>query len=206
MSIYSKYIILIHGLWDTPKVFNRLRRELEKEGFIVLVPYMPHEFGRIPIESLAKNLDDFISYELGEEIIVNLLGFSMGGLIARTWVQRMNGSKRTNKFISVGSPHKGTFTAQIIPSLLFAGIAQMKRHSMFLKNLNENINSLKKMNCISFFCMLDLMVFPGWQAVLPVGPSFQLPVLTHKGLIHNPRAIQIIVREFVKTKTQVLNA
>ena len=146
---------------------------------------------------MAEDLDAFISKEFGGEILINLFGFSMGGLISRTWLQKMNGAKRTKNFISVGSPHQGTFTAQVVPSSLFPGIAQMKRNSLFLHDLNNDINALKTINCRSFFCFCDLMVFPGWESVLPVGPSFSLPVLTHKGLIYNPKAIEIIIREFL---------
>ena len=35
----------------------------------------------------------------------------------------------------------------------------------------------------------DLMVLPGWRAVLPRGPREALPVLTHRQLMHHPRAI-----------------
>lgn len=199
MSICRRYIVLVHGLWDTPKIFKRLSRELEKQGFVVLVPNLPHKFGRVSIPRLAKDLDDYILNEIGEETILNILGFSMGGLIARFWLQFMNGIPRTHKFFSIGSPQNGTYTAQLIPSSLFKGIAQMKRDSSFLKDLNEDIKPLQEIICISYFCISDLMVLPGWEARLPVGPSFSLPVLTHKGLITNPKAIEIIVREFRKT-------
>tara|TARA_Y100001968_G_scaffold3728_1_gene3270 strand:+ start:21735 stop:22340 length:606 start_codon:yes stop_codon:yes gene_type:complete len=200
MVTKTRYIVLVHGLWDTPRIFNQLARELEEKGFIVLTPHLPHKLGRVPIGDLAQMLDTFILKEIGEETVIDLLGFSMGGLIARVWLQDLSGAKRTNKFISLGSPHKGTYTAQLVPSALFPGIGQMKRGSLFLQRLNWNSTSLNIVKCISFFCFFDLMVFPGWEAVLPVGASFQIPVLTHKGLISNLKGIDIIVREFLKTR------
>ena len=197
MTISSRYIVLIHGLWDTPSIFKRLSICLEQEGFIVLAPHLPHELGRVPLQSLGEELDRYIEDKLGEEIVVDIVGFSMGGLISRYWLQNMSGFKRVKRFISIGSPHHGTFTAQLVPSSLFTGVSQMKRGSFFLKELNKNVNYLEKIYCISFFCWLDLMVFPGWEGVLPVGPTFALPVLTHKGLIYNPKAIEIIMRELL---------
>jgi len=37
------------------------------------------------------------------------------------------------------------------------------------------------------------MVFPGWQAVLPVGKQQQVPVITHQQLMTNPRALELMV-------------
>lgn len=194
----SRYIVLIHGLWDRPRIFNSLTRKLEDNGFIVLSPHLPHALGRISIRVLAERLDAYILNKLGKETSFDLLGFSMGGLIGRYWLQRIGGSKRIKRFISLGSPHKGTFSAQLVPLWAFPAIAEMKRGSQFLNNLNADIKDLKMVTCMSYFCLFDLMVFPGWEGVLPVGPSLSMPVLTHKGLVFNPRSIEILVQDFLK--------
>ena len=194
----SNYIVLVHGLWDNPCIFDKLAKKLTENGFIVLTPHLPHKLGRISIRVLAEDLNSYILKELGEDIPFNLLGFSMGGLISRYWLQRIGGSKRTKRFISLGSPHKGTFTAQLVPFSVLPAIAEMKRGSHFLKDLNKEIRSLKMVECSSYFCLLDLMVFPGWQAVLPLGSSFSMPVLTHKGLIFNSQSVDILTEQFLQ--------
>ena len=99
-----------------------------------------------------------------------------------------------NRFISVGSPHFGTLTAQIAPSSLLRGIAEMKRNSPLLKELNRDVSLLQTIECCSYFCNLDLMVFPGWQAALPLGPRYSVPVLTHKQLISHPVSLEILTQ------------
>ncbi len=201
MAVCSNPIVLVHGLWDNPFIFNRLVQRFEQKGVDVFVPHLPHEFGRTSILKLANDLNSYISRQFTDDVTIDLLGFSMGGLIGRVWLQYLNGTKRTERFITVGTPHNGTLTAQLIPSWLFPGIAQMKLGSVLLKELNDNSNSLTSVDCISFYCLYDLMVFPGWRAVLPVGPSFPIAVLTHKGLIKHSHAINVIATDILVGRT-----
>ncbi len=195
MKHFQRPIVLVHGLWDTPKVFNRLVRRIEQINPNILIPSLPHKMGRVPIQLLAEKLDAEICKCLGPDIEIDLLGFSMGGLIGRFWLQKLNGAARTNRFLSVGSPHKGTYTASFMPSCLLAGVAQMKPGSTFLNDLNLDISSLDCVECSSFFCRGDLMVLPGWEAVLPVGTRYDLPVLTHKQLILHPLALDVLIKK-----------
>ena len=188
-------VVLVHGLWDKPKVFHRLIQRIEDRKLTLLVPYLPHELGRTPISTLSTRLDDHILSHYGNQLPIDIVGFSMGGLIARNWLQKMGGSKRTKRFISIGCPHNGTFTAQCIPSCLLAGIADMKRGSSLLSQLNNDLTSLEKVECTSFFTKWDLMSFPGWQAKLSIGDSYHLPVLTHKELITNSSSLDILVNK-----------
>ena len=154
-------LVLIHGLWDTPHLFRRLVRRLDKHDVPLLVPHLPHRLGAVPLRTLAQQLDDHIRRCWGDDTEVDLLGFSMGGIIGRVWLQQLGGVRRTHRFISVGSPQRGTVTAQWIPSWLFAGLADMKRGSPLLRALNADVQSLKRLDCVSFYCRWDLMVVPG---------------------------------------------
>lgn len=188
-SATRRPLVLVHGLWDTPRLFRRLERQLEAHAFPLLVPHLPHRLGAVPLCHLAEQLDAHIRRHFGEEQTIDLLGFSMGGVISRIWLQQLGGVHRTHRFISVGSPQRGTITAQWIPPWLFAGLADMKRGSPLLRSLNHDVASLRQIDCLSYFCRWDLMVVPGWQAHLPVGDVHSVPVLTHQQLISDPRAL-----------------
>ena len=197
MNNSKKNIILIHGLWNTPNIFNGLIKSLKDFDIKIFTPHLPHSFGRTNLYNLAIDLDVYINSNLGPNTPIDLLGFSMGGLIARIWLQKMNGSFRTKRFISLGSPNNGTIVAQLVPFALFPGIAQMKRNSSLIRDLNNDFSALDNVNCISYFCPWDLMVIPGWEAVLPVGSKFSLPVLYHKELIKSPLAIKSLVKSII---------
>ena len=195
-------IVLVHGLWDSPSIFNSLVQQLKAKGHSVVAPFLSHKLGRTSLYELSEELDLYISTQFKGDEKIDLFGFSMGGLVSRIWLQKLNGAIRTNRFISVGTPHNGTYTAQFIPHWLLKGVAEMKRGSSLIKELNSDLKDLKKVDCMSFFCLWDLMVFPGWEAVLPLGSSSLIPVLTHKGLINSPVSLDILSKAILNERNQ----
>jgi len=191
-------LVLVHGLWDTPRLFRRLEQNLGERRAPLLIPHLPHGLGTTPIRALADQLGRDIEAAFGPDTPIDLLGFSMGGLIGRTWIQLAGGHRRTRRFISVGSPQQGTLTAQPWPRWLLAGVADMKLGSRLLRQLNDNVDALRSVDCASFFCTADLMVWPGWRAVLPVGPRQSVPVLTHQQLMSDPAALDALVAELLR--------
>ena len=143
-------LILVHGLWDSPRLFNRLVRRLDADEWPLLVPHLPHRLGAVPLVTLAQQLDDHIRQRFGDDASVDLLGFSMGGIIGRVWLQQLGGARRTHRFISVGSPQQGTLTAQWIPRWLLAGLADMKCGSALLRSLNADLSPLADLDCVSY--------------------------------------------------------
>ena len=194
-SSRCRRIVLVHGLWDDPSIFDRLRNLFPSGHLEVFTPHLQHFGGYISLKQLALDLDSLILQRFGNDSEIDLLGFSMGGIVSRIWLQEMGGALRTNKFLSVGAPHCGTFTAQLFPFWLLPGIAEMKRGSYLIQKLKNDISTLKFVRCSSFYCRWDLMVFPGWDAVLPIGKHYSVPVLTHKALISHPISLNILTSE-----------
>ena len=188
----------MHGLLDTPAVFNPLKRELGGRRQPLLIPSLPMRLGRTSIEEAAELLGGHIEAAFGREEVIDLLGFSMGGVIARCWIQRLGGHLRTRRFLSVGSPQQGTLTAQPWPGQIFRGIADLKWGSALLASLNGDFSRLQRIECHSFYSALDLVVLPGWRAVLPLGSRTMLPVLTHPQLLRDGAAIEPLARELLR--------
>lgn len=191
-------LVLVHGLWDSPRLFGRLLERLEGRRQPLLIPSLPHGLGVRRLEELATLLGSQIEAAFGPGQPIDLLGFSMGGVIARTWIQLQGGHRRTRRFLSVGSPQQGTWLAQPWPGRLLASVADMKVGSGLLRRLNADPGPLAPIDCCSFYCAADLMVVPGWRAVLPVGRQTGLPVLSHKQLISHPAALEPLVAELLR--------
>jgi triacylglycerol lipase len=188
----------VHGLLDTPAVFNGLKRELAGRRQPLLIPALPLRLGRTSVEEAAELLGSHIEAAFGRSEAVDLLGFSIGGVIARCWIQLLGGHQRTRRFISVGSPQQGTLTALPWPGRIFTGIADLRWGSALLQRLNGDLERLRRIECHSFYSALDLAVLPGWSAVLPVGARTMLPVLTHPQLLRDRAAIQPLARELLR--------
>jgi len=198
LNTNKRPIFLIHGLWNNPKLFDKLIEKINEDEYRIYRPHLPHNFGKTSLRQLAIDLNSRIDELVGPYIDIDLVGFSMGGLIGRVWLQNHNGFLRTKRFFSIGTPHRGTYTAQLIPSFFMQGLADMKRGSRLLSQLNNDFNSLKRLECTSFYTNWDLMSFPGWQSKLFIGDSYPIPVLTHKELITNSTSLDFLVDKIFK--------
>ncbi len=190
-------IILIHGLWNTADIFYSITSKLDEMGIEYFAPTLKHDCGMISIVELTNLLNDLILEKYGCEKELDILGFSMGGLIGRYWIKKFNGYKRTRRFITVGTPHNGTLASQLIPKYPFRGIAEMKINSILLRELSKYDYLLNEINCISFYTYWDLMVFPGWRANLNSGEKISLKIYKHKNLIRNPIAVEKIINKLI---------
>ena len=191
-------LVLVHGLLDTPRVFDGLQRVLAGRREPLLIPQLPLRFGRTPVMEAAELLAGHIEAAFGQEQPIDLLGFSMGGVIARAWIQLLGGHPRTRRFFSVGSPQQGTITARPWPGRLLAGIADLRSDSPLLRRLNGDLEALRRIDCRSFYSAIDLVVLPSWRAVLPVGTRRMLPVWTHPQLMRDPAAILPLAEQLLQ--------
>jgi len=190
-------IILIHGLWNTSSIFSFITSKLDEQGVDYFAPTLNHSFGMTSIVELTNLMDQLILEKYGLEQEIDILGFSMGGIIGRYWINKLNGHKRTKRFMTIGSPHNGTLTSQIVPKYPFRGISEMKINSSLLRDLANYDYFLNDIDCISFFTYWDLMVFPGWRANLNVGEKISLNIFKHRNLVRNPAAVERIIERIM---------
>ncbi|MFZ3069291.1 MAG: alpha/beta fold hydrolase [Microgenomates group bacterium] len=69
----------------------------------------PYDWRR-PLDDLADRLNEYVSTNIPVGHKVNLVGHSMGGLVARAYAQK-HGVNRINEIVTVGSPNKGATEA-----------------------------------------------------------------------------------------------
>ena len=190
-------IILIHGLWNTSSIFSLISSKLDEKEVEYFAPTLNHAFGMTSIVELTNLMDQLIVEKYGLEQEIDILGFSMGGIIGRYWINKLNGHKRTKRFMTIGSPHNGTLTSQLVPKYPFRGISEMKINSSLLRDLANYDYFLNDIDCISFFTYWDLMVFPGWRANLNVGEKISLNIFKHRNLVRNPEAVERIIERLM---------
>ena len=190
-------IILIHGLWNTSSIFSLITSKLDEKGVEYFAPTLNHALGMTSIVELTNLMDQLIIDKYGLEQEIDILGFSMGGIIGRYWIKKFNGYKRTKRFITIGSPHNGTLASQLVPKYPFRGISEMKINSSLLRDLAKYNYFLYDIDCVSFFTYWDLMVFPGWRANLNVGEKISLKIFKHRNLVRNQAAVERIIERIM---------
>jgi triacylglycerol lipase len=140
---------------------------------------------------LAKQLEGFINRHLGETTTLDLVGFSMGGLVTRYYMQRLGGIDRVEHYVTLSAPHRGTIAAYFTGK---AGCVQMRPNSNFLRDLQSDVTMLAKVKFTSIWTAWDGIILPAHSSCLPVGKDVQIPVLAHPLMVVDYRSLDAVVQ------------
>ena len=184
-------VLLIHGIGDTAAVFRRMQRYLEEHGLRV------HSFDLVPNDGsssltlLAGQLDAYVRSTFADGETIDLVGFSMGGLISRWYLQRLGGMERVRRFVSIATPHQGTWMAYLRRN---PGAREMRPGSAFLADLNRDIDSLGGASFTSIWTPLDLMIVPATSSRAPNARSVITWVAAHPLMTRDARVLREVLR------------
>jgi triacylglycerol lipase len=184
-------VVLVHGIWDSGAAFRALGRRLAKAGFEVHAIDLAPNDGRAGIEALAAQLAAFAEARVPGGAPIDLVGFSMGGVVSRYYLQRLGGLARVRRFVTISSPHGGTLTAYLrgLP-----GTLQMRPGSDLLRDLDRDVaEQLGQIDVTSLWTPLDLMILPAHSSRLPVGREILVAAPLHRLMLHDPRSVREIV-------------
>ena len=114
-------VICLHGLKSEPERFDEFREFLRHSGYATAAAsYDDHQSITQSAQQLSTIADQLFREPNSPELV--LIGHSMGGLVAREWVEHPElNNKRIIGLITVGTPHGGSSWASMPPLLdLFA--------------------------------------------------------------------------------------
>jgi triacylglycerol lipase len=187
-------ILLVHGIMDNRSVFTVFRRALRRRGF-GRVHAVNYSLLTGDIRTAAHELRSHVEQlreRTGSEK-VHIVGHSLGGMIARYYVQRLGGSAAVHSLVTLGSPHGGTGTAYLLPTTL---ARQLRPGSDVLAELAEPAPE-----CTTRFLVvwsrMDQMVLPQGNARL-LHPDLDVEQLElrdvgHLSLPIDPRSVHWVV-------------
>lgn len=187
---YRNPVLLIHGFNGTPAIFSGMSVYLAKAGWVVYDLTLVPSNGELGIDQLAQQVADYIAKTFTPEQPLDLIGFSMGGIVSRYYVQRLGGIDRVQRLLTIASPHHGTWTAYALER---AGCIQLRPESTFLQDLNRDAVVLEKLNFTSIWTPFDLMIVPANSSKMSVGREVQVPVLYHDWMPTDTRSLEAVV-------------
>ena len=182
-------LVLVHGIFNTGRIFSRMARYFEARGVRTLTPNLRPSSGVGGCESLGLQLKKDMDAEVEPEETLDLIGFSMGGLISRYYLQHLGGAQRVRRFVAISAPLHGSMLAWLVPS---QGCRQMRPGSQFLAALNQDTESLAQVDMLTLWTPYDLMILPAKSSVTSLGRALKLPVLLHDMMIRDKRALESI--------------
>ncbi|NES93186.1 lipase, partial [Okeania sp. SIO2B9] len=153
-------------------------------------------------DKLAEQVANYVDKIFPPNQPFDLIGFSMGGIVSRYYVQRLGGIERVERFITISSPHNGTLTGY---ALNLAAPTQMRPKSAFLEDLNQDIALLEQINFTSIWTPYDAMILPARSSQIPVGKDIKINVLLHAWMVSDEKVLKLIVEELKVDPKSKLN-
>jgi triacylglycerol lipase len=181
-------VLLVHGFQDDAKKMQSMARALRRDGFTVLTPTLSPSGCQVGNEVLAQQLSDFIEANVPRNTRCDLVGFSLGGIVCRYYLQRLGGIGRVNRFVAISVPEHGTWWASMCPpdSRRWPGATQLSPDSAFLRNLNSDAQVLDQVRFTTMWTPLDLMILPAASSRMPIGKETKLWVPLHPLMVWLP--------------------
>jgi triacylglycerol lipase len=153
-----------------------LARYLRAQGWDAKTMSLRPNWGQKGLDVLAGQVAEFIgeNYAPGEKI--DLVAFSMGGLVTRYYLQRLGGLDRVQRYVTISAPHGGTLLAYLIPN---AGCRQMRFGSAFLRDLESDAERLRQLEFTSLWTPLDAIIVPPRSSVMPQARNERMVIALH---------------------------
>ncbi|AQS40290.1 Alpha/beta hydrolase family [Shewanella psychrophila] len=184
-------LVLVHGIFNTGSVMAWMRRRFESQGFECFTPTLAPFDGGDGVESAAKKLEQQILERFGHEQDIAIVGFSMGGIVARFYLQQLGGSVRTTHLFTISSPHSGSYMAYLpYPSKTFK---QLRPGSELLNLLDGTVDTLDGLSLFSYCAAIDYTVAPS-RSHWPVASNKQFGVYLHMSMIFSQKVVDEILK------------
>ncbi len=182
-------VVLVHGIKDDARKMERMAQHLRAEGWTAHTLSLTPSWGQVGLDELAGQLAAFVQTTFPEEEKIDLVAFSMGGIVARYYVQRLGGIDHVERFVTISSPHHGTWFAHLLPN---AGGRQMRPRSDFLRDLNRDSQMLTRLRFTSIWTPLDLIILPPRSSRLRVGSERIIWMPAHPLMVWHRRCCRAV--------------
>ena len=183
---HTDVVVLVHGFFASAGVFRPMRRHLVTDTGATVASFT-HAPGA-GIERIARSLARIVD-RIPRDCRVHLVGHSLGGVVARWYVQELGGHARVTQTISLGSPFGGTERARRFRFLVGA---DLHRTSPVLARLRARAHE-HDVHHTSVVADADAVIVPCESAVFPRGDVVVLAGRGHNSLLFDPESITHVV-------------
>ena len=185
-------ILFLHGFFCNRGLWVDFAAEFVAHGHPCEGITLEPAFGSITEYSRAIDyaIDALIAKTGASKIV--LIGHSMGGLAARSYLQKF-GTKKIAKVITLGTPHQGTWLARFGHGL---NAKQMAPSSTWLSALAQHE---EQSGVASLFTIIltwyDNIVFPQSGQTIPSAKLITVSGIGHISMLFNSEVKDIVIKE-----------
>ncbi len=180
----QRTIVLLPGYLANRTCFLPLAGYLRARGAPAVLTY-EYDSGQ-GVERAAIGLREFLKRHVRGGR-VDLVGHSLGGLVARTYLQELGGARRVDRCVTLGTPHRGTYNAYWLTSRV---ARELRPDSRLLERLEASRAGAAGVRYTSIVAGSDNIVIP---RVFASGEDLvHVPHLGHMGLLFSHTVLRTV--------------
>jgi len=185
-------IVFVHGYVSNRSSFLPMMTYLRALG---LGPVLCFNYkAATSIEKAAAQLREFLK-ERVRGGRVDLVCHSLGGVIARVYLQDLGGARRVDRCITLGTPHRGTYNAYWVNSRVGR---DLRPDSKLLERLQASAHRSGKVRFTSIVAGSDNIILP--RVFASSGEDVvQVPNVGHLGMLFTPSVFQAVAQRLLPT-------
>jgi pimeloyl-ACP methyl ester carboxylesterase len=138
------------------------------------------------IERAALGLRDYLRRHVRGGRI-DLVCHSLGGLVARVYLQELGGSRRVDRCVTLGTPHRGTYNSYWAWSRVGA---ELRPDSPLLSRLQASRSNASGVRFVAIVAGSDNLVVP--RVFANYEHEVHIADLGHVSLLFSPRVLRLI--------------
>lgn len=192
-------ILLLHGIGCNAAVWTSMRDYLEAQG---LGPIYALSYGP-PFDSI-ETFAPQVAAKIGEieaatgarQVVI--VGHSMGGLVALTYLRRYGGG-HVRRLVTLGTPYAGSMHAWLMSG---ASVAEMRPGSAFLASLDRRDYDNGGVPVVSLWSWHDSMVTPQTSSRLDWAENIVISGVAHNALLGDPGVQRHVASEIKEAREQ----
>jgi triacylglycerol lipase len=183
-------ILLLHGLFHNRACWWYVKFQLHRQGFDNLhsINLPPWKDAEALTESIALKVDA-LRHASGFDK-VTLVGHSMGGVLARNYLQLRGGADKVEQLVLLGAPNQGS---KLVPFAVTRLARVLLPNSEFLTRLNQAPFPVA-VPITNIYSRHDNMVVPSILCQLPQTRQIELEKLGHISLLYHGAAIKPLLQ------------
>jgi triacylglycerol lipase len=180
----QRTVVLVHGYMANRSTFLALSTYLRARGVkqVLSFDYRSQD----GVEKGARALKEYLRRHVRGGRI-DLVCHSLGGLVARVYLQELGGARRVDRCITIGTPHRGTYNAYWVASRVGR---ELRPDSVLLRRLELTQSKAAGVRFTSIVAGSDNIIIP--RVFSANEETVHVPHLGHVGILFSPTAFREI--------------
>lgn len=180
----QRTVVLVHGYLANRSTLLPLAGYLRWRGVRQVLAFnYPSSAG---VERGAIALRDYLRRHVPGGR-VDLVCHSLGGLVARVYLQQLGGARRVDQCITLGTPHRGTYNSYWVASRVGR---ELRPDSSLLARLEASTAQAERVRFLSVVAGSDNLVVP--RVFAAHEEVVRIPEMGHVGMLFSHRVLHLV--------------